>query len=975
MRIVIDLQGAQSTGSRNRGIGRYSLALAQGLACNRGDHEVLLALNGLFPETLEPIRAAFTELLPPENIRVWTAPGPVAFLDRANDARRDAAERLREAFLASLKPDLVLVTSIIEGGGDDALGSVGRHARLPTAAVLYDLIPFIHRQIYLGNQEAERWYMEKLAHLQRAHLLLAISASSGREAVEHLGFDQDWVVNISTACEPHFVPRAVTEAARRRLQASYGIERPFVMYTGGIDHRKNIEGLIRAYARLPAGLRSEHQLAVVCAAQAAERERLLKLAGAAGLAQDELVLTGYVPDDDLVTLYNACRVFVFPSWHEGFGLPALEAMQCGKAVIAANTSSLPEVVGRADALFDPRDEADMAAKLRQVLEDDGFRQALERHGPEQARQFSWDATARRALAAMERLHAGRQRALAGLVQSRPENRPRLAYVSPLPPERSGIADYGAELLRELTRWYEVEVIVDQTAVADDWIVQRCAVRDVAWFRAHHRRFHRVLYHFGNSPYHRHMFGLLDDIPGVVVLHDFFLSGIQAHLEVMHLAQHSWARALHGSHGYKSLRERYTALDTPAHVNIVDRYPCNLPVLQQALGVIIHSEISRTLAKTWYGEEGARAWQVIPLLRSPVGTVPRQVARQALGLDADDLMICSFGLLGPTKLNQRLFDAFTQSPLAQDAAVRLVFVGENEGGAYGRRLQDSIRRSGLQHRVRITGWSDAATFRQYLAAADIGVQLRTRSRGETSAAVLDCMNHGLATVVNAHGSLADLDPEAVWLLPDAFEDAELAEALTSLRRDGGRRAALGNRAQAVIRTRHDPAQCAVRYAEAIETFYREARQGVLGLLHHWADQPPNGMDEGQLAQALALNFPPEPRRRQLLLDVSILTEVDDGAGTQRLTRAILREWLRNPPEGWSVEPVYAVADEPGYRYARRFASRFLGISEDWAEDAPVDAWAGDVFVGLDLVPRQVPQHEAFFSGLRDRGVVLLFVVYS
>jgi glycosyltransferase involved in cell wall biosynthesis len=819
----------------------------------------------------------------------------------------------------------------------------------------------------------ERWYLEKLEHLKRADLLLSISASSGREAVERLGFDKDRVVNISTACEPHFQPRPVTAEMRRRLQSAYGVERPFVMYTGAaIESRKNVEGLIRAYAHLPAALRSAHQLVVVCAAQAPDRERLLQLAGAAGLAQGDLMMTGYVPDDDLVTLYNACKLFVFPSWHEGFGLPALEAMQCGKAVIAANISSLPEVVGRADALFDPHDEADMAAKLGQVLQDDGFRQALERHGPEQARRFSWDATARRSLAAMERLHAGRQRTPAGQMQTRPENRPLLAYVSPLPPEKSGIADYSAELLRELIRWYEVEVVVNQPAVADDWIVKNCAVCDVAWFRSHHRRYERVLYHFGNSPFHRHMFGLLEAIPGVVVLHDFFLSHIQAYREVMGWAPQDWARALQSSHGYNALLERYTASDT---ADVVWAYPCNLPVLQQALGVIVHSEHPRSLAKAWYGEEAARAWHVIPLLRAPAGAASREAARQALGLRPDDFLICSFGLLGPTKLNQRLFDAYALSPLAQDPAARLVFVGENHGDAYGQQLLDKIRQSGLQHRVRITGWADAETFRQYLAAADVGVQLRTHSRGETSAVVLDCMSHGLATVVNAHGSLAELDPEAVWMLPDDFKDAELTEALTALWRDAGQRQALGRKAQAVIRARHAPAACAARYASAIEDIYANAQQGVLGLLHRWADHPPASVDEGKFARALALNFPPKPRRRQLLVDVSRLAQEDARDGIQRVAGATLREWLLNPPAGWSIEPVYATPDAPDYRYARRFASRFLGIDEAWAEDVPVDAWAGDVFVGLDWAPHVVPQREAFFADLRVRGIAILFVVYD
>ena len=124
MRIVVDLQGTQ-TESRFRGIGRYTHSLAQAIVRNRGEHEVLIALNGLFPDTIEPIRAAFDGLLSQENIRVWQAPGPVRSLDGGNEWRRHTAELVREAFLASLKPDGHMATIMPHGvlfrGGKEKL--------------------------------------------------------------------------------------------------------------------------------------------------------------------------------------------------------------------------------------------------------------------------------------------------------------------------------------------------------------------------------------------------------------------------------------------------------------------------------------------------------------------------------------------------------------------------------------------------------------------------------------------------------------------------------------------------------------------------------------------------------------------------------------------------------------------------------------------------------------------------------------
>ena len=112
MRIVIDMQGAQSTGSRNRGIGRYTQSLAQAIAANRGSHEVFIALNGVFAESIGPIRAAFEGILPSENIRVWNIPGPASSVDVKHTWRRKTGELVREAFLASLRPDVVHVASL-----------------------------------------------------------------------------------------------------------------------------------------------------------------------------------------------------------------------------------------------------------------------------------------------------------------------------------------------------------------------------------------------------------------------------------------------------------------------------------------------------------------------------------------------------------------------------------------------------------------------------------------------------------------------------------------------------------------------------------------------------------------------------------------------------------------------------------------------------------------------------------------------
>lgn len=972
MRIVIDLQGAQSE-NRFRGIGRYSLALAQGMARLRGEHEVLIALNGAFQDSIDPIRAAFAGLLPAENIRVWFSLQQVAAVDPANQTRRVAAENLREQFLMSLQPDWVVVSSLFEGFGNDAVTSLLRTLHQKTAVVLYDLIPWIHEKIYLTNDRVRPWYHEKLDHLRRADLLLSISASSGREAVDYLGFEVADVVNISTAADTRFLPHSVTAEERARLGSSYRLQRSFIMYTGGIDHRKNIEGLLAAWAQVPITLRQRHQLAIVCSIQPQDRQRLTQLAADLGLSDEDVCLTGFVSDDDLLLLYNACELFVFPSWHEGFGLPILEAMQCGKPVLAANRSSLPEVVGRDDALFDPFDLNDMAARIERALTEPHWRGVLAQHGLQQAQKFSWDVTAGRAWKAlMAHFPSGPPVVLAATSALKSLfRRPKLALVSPLPPERSGIADYSAELLRDLTRWYDIDVVVkDPVAMNDDYVRANCGVRSINDFRASASSYERILYHFGNSEFHEHMFDLLMAHPGVVVLHDFFLSGIQAWSEAHRWRSYAWAQALYASHGYLAVAERY-GFDDEAEV--IYRYPANLPVLQQALGVIVHSHFNTKLADTWYGEGAAKDWAVIPLLRVPEIEVDRDAARQRLGLAQNALVVCSFGMLGQTKLNHRLLDAWLGSSLAGDLNAYLIFVGLASGG-YGERIAHTIQASGCAERIQITGWVNGSTYRDWLTAANVAVQLRTLSRGETSAAILDCLNYGLATVVNANGSIGELDPNAAWLLPDEFSDAELQNALETLTRNRHRQAAQGRNGRDLIRTHHNPRLCAAQYCVAIEKFHQRALRDTWGATQQLAAAPPALWP--QVATCLARNHPPHPRKRQLLVDISELVQRDARSGIQRVVRSILSEWLSHPPAGFVVEPVYATANSLGYCYARRFTSVFMEIwIEGWTEDEPVEVWPGDVFCGLDLQPAIIPIQQPVWQEWRRRGVKVGFVLYD
>ncbi|MDN4035470.1 glycosyltransferase [Massilia sp. YIM B02443] len=993
MRIVIDLQGAQSE-SRFRGIGRYSLALALGVARNAGRHEVWLLLNGALGGAIDDLRQAFAGLVPPERIRVFDGAGHSAEAYAGNSPRARAGELLREYALAQLRPDAVLVTSLFEGFVDDSLVSIGRFADgAGTAAVLYDLIPFLNPEQYLRDPEQRAYYERKVASLRRAGLLLAISDYSRQEAIDALGLEPGRVVSISTAVDDSFCPapaemtaqqRAEREAHVAALRARFGITRAALMCApGGFDSRKNIDGLVAAYSMLPAAQRAAHQLVIAGKANDAERQRLADLARRHGLGPDELVFTGYVSDADLIDLYREAALFVFPSLHEGFGLPVLEAMACGALVIGADSTSIPEVIGNPEAMFDARDPGAIAAKIGQVLGDPALQARLREHNLVQRRKFSWDESARRALAALEAHAAGNARdpepQLGPECASNAGARPRIAFLSPLPPERTGIADYAVRVLPTLLPWFDVELVTDQAEVALPPELAQLPRRPLSWLDAHPHYYRNIVYQFGNSPFHSHMLALLQRHPGVVVLHDYFLSSMLAYEQASGAMPGVWTQALLHSHGYGAVQ---ASLGADGMERAKQDYPSNLEILQDASHVIVHSEYARSLARDWIGPDAGADWSQAQLPRAVPEVNDRAAARRALGIADDEFVVCNFGFVAPTKHCLELLDAWLASSLHHDRRCRLVFVGENHGGDYGRRITDTIAAAGAQTRVTISGWTSDEDYFRYVQAADIGVQLRTGSRGETSGTVLDCMIYGLPVIINANGAMAEFPHDAVWMLPDAFARAQLVEALETLRGDDARRLALGAAGFALMRHRNSPERVGRMYKEALDLAARKDRSGRQAVLGALLDTPGLERDDAMLQRlARSVARAPDPLQpRQLLLDVSTIARNDLKTGIERVVRKQLLELLQLRGAGYRIEPV-RFSDEggqPHYRYARNYCARLLGIDAVLqGPDPVVDVQAGDIFYCAELSPQVVLEstRAGLYAAWRARGVSINFTVHD
>lgn len=952
MKLLIDLQGAQGV-SHLRGIGRYSRELAYALAAGARGHEVHLLFNGALRDGGDAVWDEVADPLHPAARHTWwgvegttgEATGP------EQDVRRVAGEVLRAEAIEAIAPDVLLVASLFEGAGEAVVPHWPRdRPRPPTAAICYDLIPLLFRDDYLDGIWAlsgrmREWYFRCLHELAACDLLLAISECSRQDAIDQLALDEDRVVNVRAGKSPLFRPETLDDAARQALRDRYGLRDGFIVFVGAGDPRKNEARLLQAYGLLPRDLRARHQLVVVGATDPQEFSAALR---AAGLGAEEARLIRFVEEADLPRLYAMATLAVLPSLYEGFGLPALEAMACGTPSIGSRTGSLPEVIGLPQALFDPHDPADIARAMQAALTDVALYARLRAHAPEQAARFGWDRTAALAWDALERLDA-RNRNGGGRPWRR-QRLKRLAVVSPLSPERTGIADYTAELAPALARHYDVTLVNRVGGTDHERLRGVFRTMSASRFAQQADGFDRILYQLGNSDYHDFQLdGLMAGAPGVVTLHDAFLSGHALWAGTRHdAAAPGFAEALHDSHGWPAVVQLAREGESAA----LSAWPCSLPVLRDTLGLIQHSELAASVLRQHFGPAASGPAFVIPHLRQLPPPADRAAARARLGLDPDAKVVATFGVIIASKLPERLIAAWDRLNPPAGANARLAFVGE---------MAESLPLPMHDPRFVFVGRASRAIYADWLAAADVAVQLRAASRGETSGAVADCLAAGLPLIANSHGTVTEIPEDCLRLLPEHFTDAELGEAISGLLVDPEAARALGGRGRQWVRETLAPAAIARAYRDAIEQIYADPDAfRRIGDPFRGSHLPAGGADDWAAVSRATIATCPTRRPPFLFLDVT--EDWPDRAPATAL--------LGGHPHDVRVELVQLDASTKStpalYRTAPVRAAEWLDIPAQRIAAQQVSVRRDDVLVlpeGADLTARETALREMRLRGVR------------
>jgi len=276
---------------------------------------------------------------------------------------------------------------------------------VPTVVTIHDVIPLL-LPAYRGSVLVRLYTRLVAAAARRADAVIAVSHASRRDIIAHLGLPaaQVWVTHEAAAASLRRTDQAQVDAVRHK----YGLPERFFLYLGGFDVRKNVAGLLAAFARLIEGMplasgprvsssRLPPAPMLVIAGRLPRRDTGFtpdprRIARELGI-ESGVHFTGWVEEADKPALYTAATAFVFPSRYEGFGLPVLEALACGTPVITSCVSSLPEVVGRAGLLVSPDDVAELAAAMERLWYDAALRGRLRDEALVQAARFSWQQTA------------------------------------------------------------------------------------------------------------------------------------------------------------------------------------------------------------------------------------------------------------------------------------------------------------------------------------------------------------------------------------------------------------------------------------------------------------------------------------------------------------------------------------------------------------------------------------------------------
>jgi glycosyltransferase involved in cell wall biosynthesis len=638
----------------------------------------------------------------------------------------------------------------LHGEGEDYLYPRWLHAHQPhRLGIVYDLIPYLFPERYLARQDARESYLAGFRVMRDADRLFAISQATRHDTIRLAGYDPGRIRCVYGDIDHR--KRALIESttADPAVPARFGLQQPYAVYIGGDDWRKNMDGMVYAFAHFHAR-HPDRQLAVICKLSPERIAHYQLMTGSLGIRPGALVFTGYVSDEDLVSLTRQAEQMAYPSLYEGLGLPVLEAYGCGIPVVGSDSSSIKELV-IPELTCDPRQPLSIAMAMSRLIETPDLRARSLARGRELLAMLGWGPAAR---AVMEEL-TNRPPAPSGEA---------VAVVGVLPPTRTAIAACTLDHLQS-PRWRTDFFDANPGPTLDSGRPllpgNRILPVEVLPSAVAAGQHGTVVFVLGNSEHHvkvlraamRMRLGC--GARRLAYLHE-------ANLNVLLRASlgpdaHDLPRGTCDSEEPWIRR----ALEAIPEIGKSLRFLAERAHLD---GLIVNSAACRRLVLAALGPAAAR-W-TIDVAFLPI--VPHLAGRRDAPDPAEPLHVGTFGTGGDTK--QLDVVARAAALLARHRPVRLTVAGWS--------MARACRRAGISALPFATVHDSPTddTFTTLMRDTHVAVQLRTPTHGESSAAVNRLIGLGTPVVVTGEGSFAELPPTVTTAVPADCSAADLATAI-------------------------------------------------------------------------------------------------------------------------------------------------------------------------------------------------------
>ncbi len=590
-----------------------------------------------------------------------------------------------------------------------------------STATIYDLIPVVMKDAYLSKWEnrVAKLYLAKLEILKKYTLLYPISSTTKQDTLRILSIEENKQIITSVGVSEKFKPYPFPNVSRHEK---------YILYLGGMDPRKNMFKAIEAFAiflKKYNESNEDYKLYIVCQLDEDAKIKLIKHIKAFDLNQ-KVKLTGYIEEEELIKIYQKAVCFFFPSLYEGFGLPVLEALASGLPVACSNNSSLSEVAGSYATYFDSDDVNDMAkALLKKIKEPNSLKERRERYN--YSSKFTWERSARIILSSFKKIK----------IKHNSLNKIKnIAWVSPFPPQKTGIANYSKSLCFAMSELVHLDLYYDKV-IPDQDLRNKFQIYPINDLKNKFNQYDEVIYHIGNnSSFHKNIYKYAWDYPATVVLHDWNIHPFMQSSFLWTKDSYLYENALlsYGEIGIQEL----TLIKKKNNVDVF-KFPMSDSIVNRSKKVIVHSQ--------WVKRQFAtKNIEVIPLF-SDIQAIPSpneiKEFKRILDVSHNEYLITCLGDINLNKLPDIQIEA-TKRLIDNGYPVKLIFAGKIQPET--KFLFERLQGSHYANKIIVTDYLFYNKYISCLFASDVVINLRFPSMGESSATLAETLFAGKPTII-------------------------------------------------------------------------------------------------------------------------------------------------------------------------------------------------------------------------------------